>query len=165
MEKLIGYLPGDGIGPEVAAQGKKALEAVAQKFGHKFTFKEALVGAAAINATGDPYPAETHEVCKSSDAVLFGAIGDPKYDNDPSSPVRPEEGLLRMRKQLGLYCNIRPVKAYNNLLDKAPLKNDRLEGADMVTDVIILPSFGTVGQIANDLATTVINIATVWKYQ
>ena len=133
MEKNIAYLPGDGIGPEVAKQGKKALEAVAQKFGHKFNFTEALVGAVAIDETGDPYPAETHKVCKESDAVLFGAIGHPKYDNDPSSPVRPEEGLLRMRKQLGLFCNIRPVKAYENLIDKAPLKNDRLLGADMVT--------------------------------
>ncbi len=133
MEKNIAYLPGDGIGPEVAEQAKKALDAVAERFGHKFNYTEALVGAAAIDATGDPYPPETHEICLKSDAVLFGAIGDPKYDNDPTSAVRPEEGLLRMRKNLGLFCNIRPVKAYKNLLDKAPLKNDRLEGADMVT--------------------------------
>ena len=133
MKKHIAYLPGDGIGPEVAAQAKRALEAVAQKFGHEFTFEEALVGAVAIDETGDPYPVKTHEVCLNSDAVLFGAIGHPKYDNDPTSPVRPEEGLLRMRKQLGLFCNIRPVKAFENLIDKAPLKNDRLLGADMVT--------------------------------
>ena len=133
MKKHIAYLPGDGIGPEVALQGKKALEAIAKKFGHEFSFEEALVGAVAIDATGDPYPAATHEICKNSDAVLFGAIGHPKYDNDPTSKVRPEEGLLRMRKQLGLFCNIRPVKAYENLIDKAPLKNDRLIGADMVT--------------------------------
>lgn len=132
MEKNIAYLPGDGIGPEVAKQAKKALEAVAQKFGHKFNFQEALVGAVAIDATGDPYPAATHEICQNSDAVLFGAIGHPKYDNDPSSPVRPEEGLLRMRKNLGLYCNIRPVKAYKILEEKAPLKNDRIDGADLV---------------------------------
>lgn len=133
MKKHIAYLPGDGIGPEVASQAKKALEAIAQKFGHEFTFEEALVGAVAIDETGDPYPAATHQVCQNSDAVLFGAIGHPKYDNDPTSAVRPEEGLLRMRKQLGLFCNIRPVKAYENLIDKAPLKNDRLIGADMVT--------------------------------
>ena len=133
MKKHIAYLPGDGIGPEVAAQAKRALEAVAQKFGHEFTFEEALVGAVAIDETGDPYPAKTHEVCLNSDAVLFGAIGHPKYDNDPTSAVRPEEGLLRMRKELGLFCNIRPVKAFENLIDKAPLKNDRLIGADMVT--------------------------------
>lgn len=132
MEKNIAYLPGDGIGPEVAKQAKKALEAVAIKFGHKFNFQEALVGAVAIDATGDPYPAATHEICQNSDAVLFGAIGHPKYDNDPSSPVRPEEGLLRMRKNLGLYCNIRPVKAYKILEEKAPLKNDRIDGADLV---------------------------------
>ncbi len=132
MEKNIAYLPGDGIGPEVAKQAKKALEAVAIKFGHKFNFTEGLVGAVAIDATGDPYPKATHEICENSDAVLFGAIGHPKYDNDPSSPVRPEEGLLRMRKNLGLYCNIRPVKAYKILEEKAPLKNDRIDGADLV---------------------------------
>lgn len=132
MEKIIGYLPGDGIGPEVAEQAKKALVAVAEKFGHNFTFNEALVGACAIDATGDPYPEATHKVCQESDAILFGAIGDPKYDNDPSAAVRPEEGLLRMRKNLGLYCNIRPVKAFDILKDKAPLKNDRIDGADLV---------------------------------
>ncbi len=132
MEKIIGYLPGDGIGPEVAEQGKRALVAIAEKFGHKFTFNEALVGACAIDATGDPYPEATHKVCQESDAILFGAIGDPKYDNDPTAAVRPEEGLLRMRKNLGLYCNIRPVKAFEILKDKAPLKNDRIEGADLV---------------------------------
>jgi 3-isopropylmalate dehydrogenase len=132
MEKKIAYLPGDGIGPEVAGQAKRALEAVAQKYGHSFTFTEAVVGATAIDATGDPYPAETHKVCTESDAVLFGAIGDPKYDNDPTAAVRPEEGLLRMRKNLGLYCNIRPVKAFGILADNAPLKNDRIDGADLV---------------------------------
>ena len=132
MEKNIAYLPGDGIGPEVAKQAKKALEAVAKKFNHQFRFTEAPVGATAIDQTGDPYPTQTHEVCTSSDAVLFGAIGDPKYDNDPSAAVRPEEGLLRMRKMLGLYCNIRPVTAYKILEEKAPLKNDRIDGADLV---------------------------------
>ncbi len=132
MEKNIGYLPGDGIGPEVAAEAKKALEAVGEKFGHKFNFTEALVGACAIDETGDPYPAETHKVCQDSDAILFGAIGHPKYDNDPSSPVRPEEGLLRMRKSLGLFCNIRPVKAYSVLEDFSPLKKERISGADLV---------------------------------
>ena len=133
MKKHIAYLPGDGIGPEVAGEAKKALEAVAQKFGHEFTFEEALVGAIAIDETGDPYPDATHKVCQNADAVLFGAIGHPKYDNDPTAKVRPEGGLLRMRKALGLFCNIRPVRAYENLIDKAPLKNDRLIGADMVT--------------------------------
>jgi len=132
MKKTIAYLPGDGIGPEVALQAKKAIEAVAKKFGHDFSFVEAPVGATAIDATGDPYPAATHKVCETSDAILFGAIGHPKYDNDPTAKVRPEEGLLRMRKSLGLYCNIRPVKAYKILEDKAPLKNDRIDGADLV---------------------------------
>lgn len=133
MNKKIAYLPGDGIGPEVAAQAQRALVAIGERFGHTFEFTEGLVGAIAIDKTGDPYPAETHTICQEADAVLFGAIGDPKYDNDPTAAVRPEEGLLRMRKSLGLYCNIRPVKAYKNLLEKAPLKNDRLIGADMVT--------------------------------
>ncbi len=132
MEKKIAYLPGDGIGPEVSEQAKRVMEAVAIKFGHKFEFEEGLVGAVAIDACGDPYPDTTHKICQNSDAILFGAIGHPKYDNDPSAAVRPEEGLLRMRKNLGLYCNIRPVKAFKILEDKAPLKNDRLDGADLV---------------------------------
>lgn len=132
MEKNIGYLPGDGIGPEVAIEAKKVLEAIAQKYGHKFNFTEALVGACAIDATGDPYPAATHKVCQESDAILFGAIGHPKYDNDPSAKVRPEEGLLRMRKSLGLFCNIRPVKAYSVLEEFSPLKKERISGADLV---------------------------------
>ena len=132
MKKKIAYLPGDGIGPEVAGEAKKALEAIAEVYGHEFEFEEALTGACAIDAVGDPYPDETHAVCESADAVLFGAIGDPKYDNDPTSAVRPEEGLLRMRKKLGLFCNIRPVTAYDILLEKAPLKNDRIKGADLV---------------------------------
>ena len=132
MEKKIAYLPGDGIGPEVSEQAKRVMEAVAIKFGHKFEFEEGLVGAVAIDACGDPYPDTTHKICQNSDAILFGAIGHPKYDNDPSAAVRPEEGLLRMRNNLGLYCNIRPVKAFKILEDKAPLKNDRLDGADLV---------------------------------
>ncbi len=132
MDKKIAYLPGDGIGPEVSEQAKKVMVAIAEKYGHKFEFDEALVGAVAIDATGDPYPVATHKICEESDAILFGAIGHPKYDNDPSAAVRPEEGLLRMRKSLGLYCNIRPVKAFKILEDKAPLKNDRLDGADLI---------------------------------
>jgi 3-isopropylmalate dehydrogenase len=132
MEKRIAVLPGDGIGPEVAAEAVKALQAVAEVFGHKFEYTEALIGAAAIDATGDPFPAATEEVCINSDAILFGAIGDPKYDNDPSAKVRPEQGLLRMRKNLGLFGNIRPLTTYEALADISPLKNSVVSGVDFV---------------------------------
>lgn len=132
MEKKIAVLPGDGIGPEVTKQAIKSLDAIASRFGHSFNYEEALVGACAIDATGDPYPDATHQLCQSADAVLFGAIGDPKYDNDPKAKVRPEQGLLRMRKNLGLFANIRPVKSYKLLEDASPLKNDRIAGADFV---------------------------------
>ena len=102
MDVNIALLAGDGIGPEIIAEATKVLDRVAAKFGHRFDYREALVGACAIDATGDPYPDETHAICQAADAVLFGAIGDPKYDNDPKAPVRPEQGLLRMRKSLGL---------------------------------------------------------------
>lgn len=132
MNFNIATLAGDGIGPEIVDQAIKVLDAVGTKFGHSFTFNHALVGAAAIDATGYPYPDETHETCLQADAVLFGAIGDPKYDNDPKAKVRPEQGLLGMRKKLGLYANIRPVATFPSLIDKSPLKNDRIEGADFV---------------------------------
>ncbi|MDW7695165.1 3-isopropylmalate dehydrogenase [Flammeovirgaceae bacterium SG7u.111] len=132
MKKNIGLLGGDGIGPEVAAEGVKVLNAVAAKFGHEFNFTEALVGAVAIDETGDPFPNETYEVCKNSDAVLFGAIGHPKYDNDPTAPVRPEQGLLRMRKMLGLFANLRPVQSYKVLEEASPLKADRISGTDIL---------------------------------
>ncbi|MDP5171834.1 MAG: 3-isopropylmalate dehydrogenase [Bacteroidia bacterium] len=132
MNKRIAILAGDGIGPEVITQAQLVLDAICAKFGHTFSYTEALVGAAAIDATGDPYPADTHEVCMQSDAVLFGAIGHPKYDNDPHAKVRPEQGLLRMRKALGLYANLRPVVSYPSLFDKSPLKNDRLVGVDFL---------------------------------
>jgi len=132
MEMNLALLPGDGIGPEVIDQAVKVVKAVGQKFGHKITFKEALVGAAAIDATGNPYPDETHEICVQSDAVLFGAIGDPKYDNDPKAKVRPEQGLLAMRKKLGLFSNVRPTFTFPSLIHKSPLKKDRIEGTDFV---------------------------------
>ena len=109
MDVKIALLAGDGIGPEIVAEATKVLDRVAEKFGHKIEYRPALVGAAAIDAVGDPYPDETHAVCLAADAVLFGAIGDPKYDNDPTAKVRPEQGLLRMRKSLGLFANLRPV--------------------------------------------------------
>lgn len=132
MEMNIALLPGDGIGPEVVDQAVKVVNAVAKKFGHTVTFEKALTGAAAIDAVGVPYPDETHEVCLRSDAVLFGAIGDPKYDNDPSAKVRPEQGLLLMRKKLGLFANVRPTFTFPSLIDKSPLKRDRIEGTDLV---------------------------------
>ena len=132
MEFKIALLPGDGIGPEVTEQAVKALHAVGETYGHKFHFHEALAGAIAIDETGNPLPDETIELCLSSDAVLFGAIGHPKYDNDPDAKVRPEQGLLKLRKSLGLYTNIRPVKAYPTLLDKSPLQRHRIEGTDML---------------------------------
>ena len=117
MNLHIAVLSGDGIGPEVTNQSIKILSAIAEKYQHNFTFEEALVGAIAIDKTGEPLPQKTLDVCLNADAVLFGAIGDPKYDNDPSAKVRPEQGLLALRKSLGLYANIRPVKAYDTLLD------------------------------------------------
>ncbi|CAM1356900.1 MULTISPECIES: 3-isopropylmalate dehydrogenase [Tenacibaculum] len=132
MKYNIAVIPGDGIGPEVTEQAKKVLRAVGNVFDHTFLFKETLMGACAIDKTGNPLPDETIELCKKSDAILFGAIGDPKYDNDPTAKVRPEQGLLRLRKELGLFCNVRPVKAYDTLIHKSPLKKDRIEGTDIV---------------------------------
>ena len=131
MKLEIAVLSGDGIGPEVTHQAIKVLKAVAQEFDHSFRFKEAPVGAIAIDQTGNPLPDDTLALCKSSDAILFGAIGDPKYDNDPSAKVRPEQGLLKLRKELGLFANIRPVKAYETLLGKSPLKKSIIEGTDI----------------------------------
>ncbi len=132
MKLNIAVLPGDGIGPEITQQSVKVLNAVADRFDHEFHFEEAVVGAAGIDLMGNPLPDATLELCKNSDAVLFGAIGDPKYDNDPSAKVRPEQGLLKLRKELGLFANIRPVKAYDKLVDRSPLKAENIQGADMV---------------------------------
>ena len=132
MKLNIASLAGDGIGPEVINQAVKVSDAVAQKFGHDITWKPALTGAAAIDAVGEPYPDETHEVCANADAVLFGAIGDPRFDNDPSAKVRPEQGLLKMRKKLGLFANVRPTFTFPSLIDKSPLKRDRIEGTDLI---------------------------------
>ena len=132
MDVNIALLAGDGIGPEIVAEAVKALDRVAEKFGHKITYTPALVGAAAIDATGDPYPDETHAVCLAADAVLFGAIGDPKYDNDPTAKVRPEQGLLRMRKSLGLFANLRPVALFDALADRSPLRAEVVRGTDFI---------------------------------
>ena len=132
MNFKIAVLPGDGIGPEIIEQAIKVLKAVGKKFNHHFEFTEALVGATAIDQVGDPFPEETFRLCMESDAVLFGAIGDPKFDNDPKAKVRPEQGLLAMRKKLGLYANIRPVTTFPSLIHKSPLRRDLVEGADFV---------------------------------
>lgn len=132
MNYKIATLPGDGIGPEIVDQAIKVMKSIGEKYQHTFDFQFAPTGAAAIDLVGEPYPDSTHEICMNSDAVLFGAIGDPKYDNDPKAKVRPEQGLLLMRKKLGLYANIRPVATFPSLIDKSPLKNDRVEGADLM---------------------------------
>lgn len=132
MKLRIALLAGDGIGPEVIEQAVKVSDAIANKFNHEINWVPALTGAAAIDAVGDPYPDATHEICASSDAVLFGAIGHPRFDNDPSAKVRPEQGLLKMRKKLGLFANIRPTFTFPSLIDKSPLKRERIEGTDLV---------------------------------
>ncbi|MCO6361000.1 3-isopropylmalate dehydrogenase [Roseivirga pacifica] len=132
VKKNIGVLPGDGIGPEVTREAVKVLNAIAEKHGHTFEYNYGDVGAIAIDKTGNPLPDETLAVCEASDAFLFGAIGHPKYDNDPSAKVRPEQGLLKLRKSLGLFANIRPVTAYDSLLHMSPLKTERVRGADFV---------------------------------
>ena len=132
MKLSIALLAGDGIGPEVIDQAVKVSNAIAKKFNHEISWKPALTGAAAIDAFGDPYPDATHEICLAADAVLFGAIGDPKYDNDPSAKVRPEQGLLKMRQKLGLFANVRPTFTFPSLIDKSPLKRARIEGTDLV---------------------------------
>lgn len=132
MKLNIAVLPGDGIGPEISTVGVNVMKAVCDKFGHEVEFEYALCGAAAIDATGDPFPEATFVTCKNADAVLFSAIGDPKYDNNPSSPVRPEQGLLAMRKQLGLFANIRPVQIFPALINNSPLKADIIRNADFI---------------------------------
>jgi len=130
--KHIATLAGDGIGPEVMAQAKNVLDAVAEKFGREFVYHDAICGAHAIDAVGEPFPKETLQTCLDADAVLFAAVGDLRYDNDPTAPVRPEDGLLAMRKQLGLYANIRPVATFDCLIHKSPLKDELVRGADFI---------------------------------
>jgi 3-isopropylmalate dehydrogenase len=132
MEFRIAKLPGDGIGPEIVEQAVKVLGAIGEKYNHRFRYEFGLAGATAIEQTGNPYPDETHEICMRSDAVLFGAIGDPKYDNNPTSKVRPEQGLLEMRKKLQLFANIRPVRTFESLLGKSPLRTELVRGADFI---------------------------------
>ncbi|MEO8622157.1 MAG: 3-isopropylmalate dehydrogenase [bacterium] len=127
----IAVLPGDGIGPEIIVQGRRVLDAVGKAFGVHFTFDEALIGGAAIDASGTALPPETIECCQNADAVLLGAVGGPKWDN-PSLKVRPEQGLLAIRRALGLYANLRPVLPHPSLIDASPLKPERLAGVDLL---------------------------------
>lgn len=132
MKLNIAVLPGDGIGPEISAQGVDVMNAICEKFGHEVHYTYALCGADAIDKVGDPFPEETYQICKNADAVLFSAVGDPRFDNDPTAKVRPEQGLLAMRKKLGLYANIRPVQTFKCLLHKSPLRADLVDGADFL---------------------------------
>ena len=132
MDLKIIKLPGDGIGPEVVNEAAKVCDAIAKKFNHNISWDEGIVGANAIEKVGNPYPDETHYKCLNSDGVLFGAVGHPKFDNDPSLKIRPEQGLLSMRKKLGLYANIRPTFTFEELIDKSPLKRELIQGTDIV---------------------------------
>lgn len=132
MRKNIAVIPGDGIGAEVTQQAVNVLNALAEEFGHEFNYTYCLMGAVAIDKTGNPLPDETIEVCLNSDAILFGAIGHPKYDNDPTAKVRPEQGLLKIRKTLQLFANIRPVTTYQSLHHLSPLKSKQLNDVDFI---------------------------------
>ena len=132
MKLKIAVLPGDGIGPEIMKQGVAVMDAIAAKFGHEFSYEEALCGAHAIDSVGDPFPEETFQTCVNADAVLFAAVGDLRFDNDPTAKVRPEQGLLAMRKKLGLFANIRPVATFDCLIHKSPLKDELIKGADFI---------------------------------
>ncbi len=128
----IVLLPGDGIGPEVVAEARKVLEAVAATFDRSLSFEEQLIGHAAIAATGDPLPEATLEACRRADAILLGAVGHPRYEADPTLPVRPEQGLLRLRKALALFANLRPVRLFDELLDASTLKPEVIRGTDIL---------------------------------
>jgi len=132
VRKKITILPGDGIGKEVTAEGKKVLQKIAESFGHQFEFNEAIIGHDAIEATGSALPDETLSILKQADAILFGAVGHPHYDNNPSLKVRPEQGLLKMRKELGLYANLRPIKLFDELLNASSIKPEILKGSDIL---------------------------------
>ena len=132
MKLKLAVLPGDGIGPEIMEQGLAVAKAVCEKFGHELTYEYAICGADAIDKVGDPFPEETFRLCMESDAVLFASVGDPKFDNNPNAKVRPEQGLLAMRKKLGLFANIRPVTTFDCLIHKSPLKDEIVRGADFI---------------------------------
>ena len=161
MRASIVVLPGDGIGPEVVAQALRALGAVAGRWGHDFAVREALIGGAAMDATGEPLPGETVRLCRAADAVLLGAVGGPKWD-DPAAAVRPEQGLLGIRRELGLFANLRPVRAHPALAAVSPLRPERLRGVDFVVvreltggiyfgDKSCVAAPGGAGEVATDV--------------
>jgi len=131
VKSLIALLPGDGIGPEVAQQGVRALQAIASRFGHEFDIRSALVGGAAIDATGSPLPGETASLCREADAVLLGAVGGPKW-SDPNAQVRPEQGLLALRREIGVFANLRPIQPHPALSPSSPIKDHLLRGVDIL---------------------------------
>jgi 3-isopropylmalate dehydrogenase len=131
LEAQFVLLAGDGIGPEIVSQARRVLERIATKFGHDFYYLEHLIGGIAIDQCGDPLPLQTIQACKQSTAVLLGAVGGPKWD-DPNAKTRPEVGLLRIRKELGLFANLRPITAFDELLDASPLKREIVEGTDIL---------------------------------
>lgn len=132
MKKKIVILPGDGIGKEVTTEGKNVLQQIAEHFNHEFLFEEAIIGHEAIESTGNALPDETLIKLKQADAILFGAVGHPKYDNDPTLKVRPEQGLLKMRKELGLYANLRPIRLFDELLHASSIKPEVLKDSDIL---------------------------------
>lgn len=132
MTKQITVLPGDGIGPEIITQAVNVLKTIEKLYNRQFEFKYGLVGGAAIDECSNPYPDHTHQICTEADAILFGAIGDPKYDHNPSAKIRPEQGLLKMRKNLGLFANLRPIQPFESLLNKSPLKEERIKGVNLM---------------------------------
>ena len=131
MNAKIVLLPGDGIGPEVTTEAQKVLETVSSKFGHNFSFESHAIGGNAIDDFGDPLPEKTLNACKASDAVLLGAVGGPKWD-DPNAKTRPEAGLLKIRKELGLFANLRPIQTHDFLMDSSPLRREVLDGTDIL---------------------------------
>lgn len=131
MKANLVLLPGDGIGPEIVESTRKLLVALASQFGHDFSFSSHLIGGIAIDTCGDPLPQETIDACRNSDAILLGAVGGPKWD-DPSAKTRPEVGLLKIRKELGLFANLRPIRLFDELLDASPLRRDIIEGTDIL---------------------------------
>ena len=131
MKLSIAALPGDGIGPEVCAQAERVLRATCERFGHELIVREAQIGGEAIDTTGDPLPPATLEACRASEAVLLGAVGGPRW-SDPSAPVRPEQGLLRLRAELGVFANLRPVRAWPELPTRSPLRDEVTRGADVL---------------------------------
>lgn len=132
MKKNIAVLPGDGIGPEVITEAVKVLTTIGEKYNHEFIFNYGDIGAVAIDNSGEPLPEATIKLCQEADSILFGAIGDPKYDNDPNARVRPEQGLLALRKTLGLFANLRPVAVYESLIHRSPLKEEIIRNTDLV---------------------------------